>query len=182
MATKPRRHRPSDINTAMLPPQLRMLVRVMGVGPALALVEARGGCKLTVPVRCSPEHWLNHVVGPAAFAALVSDSAGITMELPKADAATRQWRHQQVHELSRSMTNDQVAMATGYTRRHVINIRNAEAEAAGLRQGDLFADLLDLDEADLVDQVDAREEADDGRDTYPSAHNPFGLAGPQNRD
>lgn len=175
---RPRRQRPTDINTAMLPPQLRLLVRVMGVGPALALVEARGGTRLTVPVRCSPDHWLNEVVGPVAFAALVQDSAAVTMELPKADAATRQWRHQQVHELARTMTNDQVARATGYTRRHVINIRQAEAEAAGLRQPDLFDSLGDdEDQADLVDLADRVQDADD----TPTAHNPFGLSGPGRR-
>lgn len=162
---KPTAQRPRDINTALLPPQMRMLVRVMGLGPALRLLEARGGTRMTVPGRCSAEHWLHDVVGPQAFAALVADSANVTMDLPKLDAVTRQWRHQQVHELARYLSHGEVARRTGYTRRHVINICNAEAAAAGWAQLDLFAAPAAVTAAHTQ------------HDSAAAAHDPFGLAG-----
>lgn len=167
--------RPKHVNTHLLPPQLRMLVRIMGEQAAFRLVEQRGGTPLVVPVKVSPDHWLMDILGPEAFAALVGEMAGMTTDLPKADALFRQWRHQRVHALvGTKMTDAEVALATGYTRRHVINIRQAEAELAAACGGpdgnpaqfDLFA---------AVDrELDAAVTADAG----PTAHDPFGLARP----
>lgn len=159
--------RPRELNTHLLPPQARHLVRVMGVGPALRLLEVRGGTRIIVPVRVSADHWLMDVVGLEAFAALVDDSRGLVIELPKYDAVLRQWRHQQVHELSRHLSDGEVARRTGYSRRHVINIRQAEAEAMAM-QGDLFGP--DPHKADRL----AREAEE--AETGPTAHDPFGLA------
>jgi hypothetical protein len=164
MATK----KPKDVNLRLLPPQLKVLVQVMGLQPALRLVEVKGGTRLIVPVRCTPEHWLNEVVGCEAFGRLVGNSAGIVMDLPKYDSVLRQWRHQQVHELSRYLTDGEVALRTGYTRRQVINIRQAEAEAACM-QWDMFDTSRAPPKARLpVDEAEATE-------TGPTAHNPFGL-------
>lgn len=157
--------RPRDLNLHLLPPQLRDLVKVMGEAAALRLVEHRGGTPLVVPVRCTADHWLNDVVGPVAFGALVAECASITMDLPKYDSVMRQWRHQQVQALCRTGLPDaQVALRTGYTRRHVINIRQAEAEAAGAQW-----DLFDNPPSERVDGL--QDELD-----HITAHNPFGLA------
>lgn len=165
--------RPKHVNLQLLPPQLRMLVRIMGEQPAFKLVEVRGGTPIVVPVKVSPDHWLMDIVGPQAFAALVNEMAGMTTDLPKADAIFRQWRHQRVHALvGGRMTDAEIALATGYTRRHVINIRQAEAEHAAAggdgnpAQFDLFA------------AVDAELDATLGADAGPTAHDPFGLARP----
>lgn len=171
MTPKPRR--PRRLNADLLPPQLRTLMRVLGEADALRLVEQRGGTFILVPVRVSREHWLNDVLAPAAFAALVSEYRGIQLELPKYDSVLRQWRHQQVLSLVvKRLTDSEVALRTGYSRRHVISIRQAEAVAAGEApedglwpvQGDLFPDLAEAGATDA-------EEAE----TLPTAHNPFGL-------
>lgn len=169
MATRAKRQQSlQDVNLHLLPPQLKVLVRLMGLQPAMRLVEMRGGTRMIVPVHCRAEHWLNDVVGPVAFAALVADSAGVVMDLPKYDAVLRQWRHQQVHELSRHLTDGEVALRTGYTRRHVINIRQAEAQAAGAQW-----DMFDANRA----PPNARRPDDEAQtqETGPTAHNPFGL-------
>lgn len=162
---KPRYHRPEYVHTHRLPPQLRMLVRAMGEAPAFRLVEHRGGTVLAVPKECSAEHWLFELVGPAAFAALVEAKGGETMELPKFDSVVRQYRHLRVRELLRWRTVNEVALEMNYSRRHVINISNAEKQERSM-QGDLFASI--------GDEADAEADA---ATTEAGAHDPFGLTG-----
>lgn len=164
---RPKRPAPQCLNTHLLPPQLRLLIRVMGEGPALELAAQRGGTQLTVPVRVRRDHWLYDVVGHTAFAALVAECAGITLELPKYDKVLQQHRHQRVHALAREgWTQGEIAVETNYTRRHVITICQAEAEAAAAGQMDIFRDWLDKEDA----------EPETAAEATPTAHNPFGLA------
>lgn len=164
---RPKRPAPKCLNTNLLPPQLRTLIRVMGEAAALELVAHRGGTQLTVPARVRRDHWLYDVVGHTAFAALVAECAGITMELPKYDKVLQQHRHQRVHALAREgWTQGEIAVETNYTRRHVITICQAEAEAAAAGQMDIFRDWLDIEDAEPETSAEA---------PTPTAHNPFGL-------
>lgn len=162
MARNPRAPKPEFVNPHKLPPQLRMLVRVMGDAAAFRLVEELGGTPVSVPKRMSPEHRLADVLGPVAFAQLVDAYGGETLELPKYDSVARQARHQRVHELLRHHTINQVAVMAGYTKRHVINIKQAAGPEVSA-QGDLF---------EALDQADA-EQAEPG--DRPAMHDPFRL-------
>ena len=150
-----------------LPPQLRLLVRVMGEASAYRLVELRGGTPITVPQSLhSPAGVaLAELLGAAAAARLIDGLVGQTLQLPKNDSVLRQLRHQRVLELrGQGMRLAAVALATGYTVRQVINICNRNGviveagEEAPAPQHDLWPELLDAQPP-----------------APPAAHNPFGL-------
>lgn len=161
MARNPRPVVP-DVNVHLLPPQLRLLVRVLGEAAAFKLVEQRGGGYVVVPKRPHPDHWLAELIGPIPFAALVEHYGDQTLQLPKYDSVLRQVRHERVRQLRREgRTLSQVAVQTNYTMRQVINILAADEEAAeAARQADLFGGGEDA-------QPDEPE---------PAAHDPFGLS------
>jgi len=156
---------PSSITLHRLPPQLRMLVRVMGERAAFRLVERRGGTPFTVPKHLAGlakrdlEQLLDLVGSAEAAAALVAELSAQTLQLPKYDSVLRQLRHRRVAELRQmGHTQAEVALQTGYTVRQVINILNSaglaglvepESPAAAL-QGDLFGDAGDDDAAGSV--------------------------------
>ena len=138
--------RPVAINEHLLPPQLRLLLRLVGDAAAYRLIEHRGGTSVKVPKRASAGHWLAELLGPVAFGRLVEEMASEVLHLPKYDAVLRQLRHRRVLELVGKHMVREVAAMTGYTTRQVINIRN-QAEEDGWsapvdpNQLDMFADL-----------------------------------------
>ena len=127
-----------------LPPQLKVLVRVMREGPAFAMVKARGGTTLHVPKHVHSrrfQHLVDLCGDPVAAAALVNELGPCTLELPKYDSVARQLRHASViARRQRGDRIDAIALATGYTRRQVINILNA----AGLEHA---AEIAAVDQA-----------------------------------
>ncbi|MCU7371578.1 helix-turn-helix domain-containing protein [Paucibacter sp. O1-1] len=160
----------STINTHLLPAALRELVRVLGEGPAFRLVERRGGSRLILPRRVTPDHRYIDELGLKVFADLVDAYGGIVLDLPKYDAVLRQLRHERVRKLrAEKLTMDQIAMATGYSRRQVITIlSDVDPEYRLLmrpedRQVDLFPDF-------------AIESSAAPTSVPGSANDPFGLA------
>ncbi len=159
MARKPAS---ANINTHLLPPQLRVLVRVLGEPAAFRLVEHCGGGYLIVPKRFNPSHHLAELLGIEAYGKLIEEYGGHRLELTKYDAVLRQLRHQRVHSLiEQGYTIREVASATNYTTRQVINIKQA---ADPIEQ-----QLGFWDEAE-VEEVQEPLPTGDGL-----AHNPFGL-------
>lgn len=140
----------STIALHKLPVQLRMLVRLMGEAAAYRLVQDRGGTPFTVPKGGQSRQFAGLVdaVGVEAASALVAEMSGVTLQLPKYDGVLRQLRHQRVIELRMQGTPlAEIALATGYTVRQVINVLNAARlpdgtlppdPAANRAQGDLF--------------------------------------------
>jgi hypothetical protein len=122
-----------------LPEALRELVRVLGDAGALRLTGVVGGQRITVPKRALPDHPLRAGLGNATFEALVAEYAGISMDVPKCDGFLRVLRHEQVRQCrAQGLTIDETAEATGYTRRHVINIMGGD-EAGDVYTIDMFA-------------------------------------------
>jgi len=154
-----------------LPVQLRMLVRVMGEAAAYRLVQAWGGTPFTVPksVRARQFARLADVVGVDAATALVAELPGETLQLPKYDGVLRQLRHQRVIDLRRQRLRlAEIALATAYSVRQVINILNASGlplhepglglDGTGLAlQGDLFGGASTLADDDDVAPADAAQ-------------------------
>lgn len=170
MPRRPPDAAPQPIALHKLPGQLRMLVRIMGEAAAFKLAEHRGGTPITVPLTLhrAAERGLLELVGADAFAALVAELPGQTLQLPKYDSVLRQLRHQRVLAW-RAQGNTQavVALATGYTVRQVINILNrngvAQVDVQALAQRDFFADAHPAPAPPTKGAAVAR------------AHNPFGL-------
>lgn len=129
----------STINTDLLPAALRELVRVLGEATAFRLVERRGGGRLIVPKKVHPDHRLMDELGLKAFADLVAGYGGEVLDLPKYDSVVQQLRHQRVRKLrGEGHSLDRVAVLSGYTRRHVINILGGEDQHYAERQLDMF--------------------------------------------
>lgn len=127
------------INPNALPPALRELVRVLGDGDALRLVGMYGGGRVAVPHKVSLDHRLCVALGAEAFTRLVREYGGDTIDLPKGDAYLRELRHDQVRACrERGLTVDETAAATGYSRRHVINIMGGDADGRDTLTMDLF--------------------------------------------
>lgn len=129
------------INPDSLPESLRELVRVLGEADTLRLIGAHGGARMTVPKAPKADHPLRLVLSDAAFIRLVAEYGGEALDLPKGDAYLRELRHEQVRACRRQeKTIDEIAEATGYTRRHVINILGGHADGADRYTLDLFAE------------------------------------------
>lgn len=163
----------STINTHLLPAALRELVRVLGEGAAFRLVEQRGGGRLIVPKRVTPDHRFIDELGLKVFADLVDAYPGSVIDLPKYDAVLRQLRHERVRQLrAEQRTMDAIAVATGYSRRQVINILGTVAPEDGGRMP--AADRqMDMFPGFGFDQVGISERP---VSTPGGANDPFGLA------
>lgn len=175
---------PKAIALHQLPPQLRMLVRAMGEGPAFELVKQRGGTMITIPksliAETSATALLLALVGAAPAAALVREMGDQRMVLPKYDSVLRQLRHQRVIDLRTTGCDiAQIALTTGYTTRSVIYILN-DARLPGLSFAQSMAELqrsgqMDLFDAPCMHGGAALAEAL-AHEPAPAAHDPFSLA------
>jgi AraC-like DNA-binding protein len=98
---------------------------VIGSDLALQLCARFGGTALYVPHKATAEHPIADAVGLDAAKLLSKEFTGETLTLPN---ITRQremvLKHRRVRELAAqgNMTAKQIAIATGYTERHVHNI------------------------------------------------------------
>ncbi|MFT4191669.1 MAG: hypothetical protein QM617_09135 [Comamonas sp.] len=129
------------INPLALPPSLRELVRVLGEGEALRLVSQYGGTRLPSLRAMSAEHPCRVFLGEAVYAKLLDAYGAETVELPKCDGILRELRHDVVRQCrAQGLSIDETAEATGYSRRHVINILGGSAGGADVYTMDLFQD------------------------------------------
>jgi hypothetical protein len=125
-----------------LPAALRELARVLGDSAAMRLIGLHGGARVSVPKVATPDHPLRMALGPDAFGQLVREYGGETVDLPKGDAYLRELRHDQVRQCrEQGLTVDETAKATGYTRRHVMNIIGGHAGGADTATIDMFGEM-----------------------------------------
>jgi len=129
------------IKPEALPEGLRELARVLGDTDALRLIGLHGGARVSVPKKAREDHPLRMALGAVAFERLVDEYGGETIDLPKGDAYLRELRHDQVRQCrEQGLTVDETAEATGYSRRHVINILGGDANGADTFTIDMFAE------------------------------------------
>lgn len=197
------------INVDLLPPNLRLLCRVLGSRRAFELCQVRGGVPLQVPVRASLEHWLAEVIGMDGLQALVDALAGEQLDVPKYDKVAMQLRHQQVQAcLMAGMGPTRTALKLGYTKRHVLNLQTDLLHDLGMRyappehgsQQDMFAELLvpcspddDAHDFDRMEEAAVAEQEANAHTVTEvdeehrevalasnhGAHNPFGITSPK---
>lgn len=146
----------AEINMDRLPPGLRELVDALGFTGALRLVQARGGQSVLVPKTLNLERptpavqrLLDELGSVRAVAALIDWRGGETINhLPKYDAIARQLRHAHVRQLRREgYSANEIAQATNYSRRWVMDVLSQARDEALYRQGDLFEDFDPAPEA-----------------------------------
>ncbi len=123
------------VNADLLPPQMRRLVRHIGLADTLKLLEQRGGAYVQIPSISDSTAALADILPPDAVAAICRAFPGQRLELPKCDKILKQIRNRAIKTERHRMTDSALAIKYGLTRRHIINICNDHDD--GL-QDDLF--------------------------------------------
>lgn len=124
------------VDADQLPPQIRQLVRLIGLPATFRLLDARGGTPLRIPVDPHRAEILIAILEPTAIQALSAALGGQTLELPKVDKMLLQIRNLAIREARKTMSASEVARAFKLTRRMVIYVGGKESNSD---QPDLFA-------------------------------------------
>lgn len=133
-------YHPGAIPLHHLPASVQDLVDVIGLPAALAIVEARGGVRLSVPAQATADHWLAELIGLPALEALVAVYAREEIEVPRCAAALRALREREiVAEYERGASNAELARKYQYTERGIRKLRRRVEGDTNAGQGDLFA-------------------------------------------
>lgn len=122
-------------NLDLLPPNMQWVARVIGLPATIKLAKAHGGRFVYVPKQVSQDHHLCHLLGAAAFAALVAEYHGERLDVAKCDRAAQALRNQLIREKRREASQSEVAGQFGLTVRRV---RDIEKDVVEDRQIGLF--------------------------------------------
>lgn len=92
------RHCPdlAGVDLRLLPPQLRNLVRLIGLPETVKLLRARGGRPTYIPANPGQAKLLKEVLCDASLTALAREYGNQTIDLPKADKVLKQIRDQYI--------------------------------------------------------------------------------------
>lgn len=124
--------RAAAIDERMLPPQLRRIVRAIGVSSAFVLLRWRGGRRLKLP-RDSQRSELAEIIGANALDALIAEfGAHEILTLPKVDKMILQLRDVQIcaeYASGSGKSIPELAGLYGLTARHILNILCAGRDA-----------------------------------------------------
>lgn len=128
------------VDPDLLPPQIRCLVKLIGMSDTLALLRARGGRPTYIPASPDPTSALAAVVNREALAILCEHYGPDTIDLPKADKVLKQLRNHYVIEATRqgAKSGRKLAAELNLSWRMIKKIK-AQAREADDRTGDLFA-------------------------------------------
>ncbi len=125
-----------------LPPLLAEIAEVAGLDAALAMADARGGSRITIPARPRPDHWLVQAVGVDA-AKLIADhfrvgNSGLIVELPVGPTGAAASTRRRIDDLlQQGVSADRIAREVRVHRTTVFR-RKASAGGRDPRQGRLF--------------------------------------------
>lgn len=125
----------SVIDANLLPPQMRMIARAIGLPEMFRLIQARGGTLLRVPLHPDRARVLIQIITPDSIRRLCEEFGDQVLELPKADKILVQLRNHAIRAERESASLSQVALRYRLTRRHVINITHDTSDDGQL---DLF--------------------------------------------
>jgi hypothetical protein len=129
------------VDPDLLPPQIRCLVKLIGMPDTLALLRARGGLGPTyIPVTPDPTCALAAVISRESLDIMCERYGRDMLDLPKPDKVLQQLRNHYINEASRqgAKSGRQLAAETGLTWRMIKKIK-AQAREECDRTGDLFA-------------------------------------------
>ncbi|PIE13807.1 MAG: hypothetical protein CSA70_03570 [Rhodobacterales bacterium] len=132
-----------------LPPLLNEIADVAGLDAALAMADARGGSRISIPARVGANHWLVETVGKDAadkicahFRTGADGQMGKVLDLPlrpDLDLAKRRKKIDQMIE--RGVSADKIAVATR-THRTTVFRRKAKMKTGEI-PNDPHPDLFD---------------------------------------
>lgn len=128
----------SDIDTRLLPPQIRLLEQCIGLPATFALLLAKGGQPYTVPMRGGQSKFLTSIMSVECAKALSDKYSGQTVTLPKLDKPLMQIRDRQIDvEATRGDSLTILAARYDLTTRQISNIL-AKFRSPESPQTDLF--------------------------------------------
>lgn len=126
----------SGINPALLPPQLRKLVRVIGFAETLKLVQAKGGVPVYIAANPTTSCQFDGILSNESVIALAKEFGGERIDLPKADKLLAQLRDLYIIQKNGSVSGRKLAKELNITWRRIKQIRaSAKVDSA---QSDLF--------------------------------------------
>ena len=134
----------AGVNVNLLVPLVRELIALIGIVDTLALLEARGGTPLRIPVSADRDSatLLKGILPRESVIKLCSRWPGQWLNLPKADRITRQIRDYYLRQDRAALTAPATALKYHLTRRQVINICGYQPDKVikqvDNRQADLF--------------------------------------------
>ena len=118
----------SDINIDILPPQLRLLIDIIGLCESFRLLEKRGGTPLFICENPEKANVFKNIISDEAIIKLCTRLGPSTIELPKPDKITKQLRNMAIRADSKTMNNVQLARKYNKTRKYIINILKQDKE------------------------------------------------------
>lgn len=130
------------MNFDWLPPLLAEIAEVAGLDAALALAEARGGSRITIPAYPRPDHWFAQTVGAEAAAKISKHfrvgNSGAVVELPVGPSGAQAATRRRIDAMLRQgVSADRIAREVRVHRTTVFR-RKATMDDDDPRQGRLF--------------------------------------------
>lgn len=129
------------VDVDQLPPQVRGLVRLIGLPETVRLLEARGGRPTYVPRDPNGATELGEILSQQALQQLSGTWPGETLDLPKPDKIATQIRTQYIIEARRRglKSGRQLAQEFGLTYRWVKALCAQARDGRAENQADLFS-------------------------------------------
>jgi len=135
----PNEIQPDNLAIDLLPSRIADLVEVIGLKAALKIVELRGGIRLCVPKKATPDHWLAEHIGIEALTQLCKIYGGEIIEIDRCAAALRAvFEASIVREHDAGASNSELARRHGYTERGIRKLRRRVESRAPSLNYDLF--------------------------------------------
>lgn len=132
----------SNIALEKLPPQIRGLVRLIGVAETWRLLDARGGRPTYIPADADRPSILHDIISPASVAALAaSEYGGRSIDMPMVDKLMLQIRDAEILARKHVATKAELSKQFNLTTRMIQIIWNRDD--AGRRDTltiDMFGD------------------------------------------
>ena len=125
-------HEEKTIPVELLPPLLQEFVRLIGLAPTMALVQAVGGRRVYFPKRPTQEHYLATIVGLDNLLKLGQEYGGVEhFQLPKAERALLAVRNAKIAaDYAASKTARDLAIEYGLTEGQIVRIVAAQGVTA----------------------------------------------------
>lgn len=114
-----------DLPKALIPERLQEIAGYCGEQTALALLLNFPGVHVRIPKKAHPTHKLAELLGMPAFIKMVEIFPDEVLQIPRAAAAIRALRNQQIlRDFARGDSQATIAIAYGMTERQINTICN----------------------------------------------------------
>lgn len=125
------------MNLEEFPETIRNLAEIIGLPATLAIVAVRGGTRIYIPIKSTPDHWLISIVGKDAFAELTKNYQGELIEIPRCAHSRKLAIEQEIAEAARAGAGTrELALRFGYTECGIRLLLTRVAKRNVLTQGD----------------------------------------------